>query len=159
LDFDLARLDARPVSEELIRRRVEVNRRKKAVPAYAERLRTFIAKSRAGGIEPILVTQPVLFGEGTDPTTGVDLGPLVFARVTSAEMWRVIEIYNDVTRSVGRDQAVHVVDLARLLPKDSAYYYDWMHFTNEGAERVAEILDHETENFFASRGHVRRGPR
>ncbi len=158
LDLDLAHLEVRDVSEEEIERRVEFNRRKEAVPAYAARLRRFVAKARSGGIEPILVTQPALFGEGADPATGVDLGPLVFARVTSSEMWRVIEIYNDVTRSVGSEENVLVVDLARLLPKDSAYFYDWMHFTNEGALRVAEILDHETESFFASRaGPASRG--
>ena len=53
----------------------------------------------------------------------------------------MLEIYNDVTRAVGREQRALVIDLARALPKDSAYFYDWTHFTNEGAERVAEILN------------------
>jgi hypothetical protein len=35
---------------------------------------------------------------------------------------------------------VKVVDLARELPKSSRYFYDNVHYTNEGAERVAEII-------------------
>jgi lysophospholipase L1-like esterase len=52
----------------------------------------------------------------------------------------LLETYNDVTRAVAQTQGVHLIDLARLLPKSSHYFYDTLHFTNEGAGRVAEIL-------------------
>ena len=43
------------------------------LPAYADRLRRILALCRDHGIEPILVTQPALFGSVVDPATGVDL--------------------------------------------------------------------------------------
>ena len=46
-----------------------------------------------------------------------------------------------------------VIDLAREFPKNSAYYYDWIHYTNEGAARVADILSRELEGYLTSRGH------
>jgi lysophospholipase L1-like esterase len=154
MGIDLARMEVREVSEEEIERTVEHNRRKEAVSAYGRRLTHLIELSRSGGIEPILVTQPMLYGDGIDPTTGVELGPIVEGRITSRQVWRVMEIYNDVTRAVGRDHDVLVIDLARELAKDSAYYHDWTHFTNEGAERVAEILSAEMVPFLESRGHA-----
>jgi hypothetical protein len=48
-------------------------------------------------------------------------------------------MYNDVTRSVGGQQGVLVVDVARALPKSSRLFYDFVHFTNEGAAAVARI--------------------
>lgn len=44
------------------------------------------------------------------------------------------------TRQVGRERHVLVVDLARRLPKDSTFFYDFFHFTNAGADRVGAIV-------------------
>jgi hypothetical protein len=35
---------------------------------------------------------------------------------------------------------VEVIDLARLMPKNSRYFYDMSHFTNAGAAEVADLL-------------------
>jgi hypothetical protein len=54
---------------------------------------------------------------------------------------KILELYNDVLRSFS-DQLT-VIDLAKEMPKNSVYYYDFIHFTNEGAGKVAAILfDH-----------------
>jgi len=42
-----------------------------------------------------------------------------------------------------------VIDLAREMPKNSAYYYDLMHFTNAGAARVADLIDAQLTPFLA----------
>jgi hypothetical protein len=47
---------------------------------------------------------------------------------------------NDVTRRVAATRQVLLVDLAREMPKDSRFFYDFLHFTNEGAQRVGEII-------------------
>jgi len=54
--------------------------------------------------------------------------------------WRLLELYNDVTRRVAVAQGLLLIDLARELPKDSRLFYDFLHFTNEGAAKVAEIV-------------------
>ncbi len=156
-DLDLTKLEARQFAEDEVERRLEHARGQKAVFAYRGRLNQIISMARDVGIEPILVTQPTLLGEGIDPTTGVELGPLEYGVITSSQMGKIIEIYNDVTRSLARAHGTLVIDLARELPKDSAYYYDWIHYTNEGAEKIADILSHELEGFLTSRGHTRKG--
>jgi len=65
--------------------------------------------------------------------------------------WQVLELYNDITREVGREQGVLVIDLAREMPKNSAYYYDLMHFTNAGAARVADLIDARLTPFLAEK--------
>ena len=100
-----------------------------------------ITGNQPGGITPVLVTQPALFGETIDPTTHIDLREVqVNGRGNGLLEWRLLELYNDVTREVGAASGVAVIDLAKLMPKDSRYYYDYLHFTNEGAVRVGDIV-------------------
>ena len=111
------------------------------LPAFRDRLLAIIALSRANGIEPVFVTQPALFGEAVDPFTGVSLSLIkVNGRGNGAEEWRLLEMYNDVTREAASDSHVLLIDLARELPKDSRFFYDFLHFTNEGAARVGAIV-------------------
>jgi lysophospholipase L1-like esterase len=108
--------------------------------AYEARVQRLVKISRQSGIEPILITQPALHGYGIDDLTGVDLGKIKVGGLSGSFAWKLLEAINDITRKVGQQEGVLVIDLARKMPKDSRYYYDLLHFTNEGAEKVAEII-------------------
>lgn len=111
--------------------------------AFRERLDQLVALNREHGIEPVLITQPSLLG-GVDPRTGIDTRPMeveLWEKLDGALAWRLLERDNDVTRQVGRERGVLTVDLARSLPKDSTFFYDFFHMTNQGADRVGAILD------------------
>jgi hypothetical protein len=49
-----------------------------------------------------------------------------------------LELYNDVLRSYSTQ--LTVIDLSHEMPKNSTYYYDFIHFADEGAELVSRIL-------------------
>lgn len=108
--------------------------------AYRRRLEDLVSISRRNGIEPVLLTQPVLYGGGVDDQTGVNLETVDVRGLNGEVMWEVLELYNDATRDVGARQGVHVIDLARSLEKSSRFFYDFHHFTTEGAERVAKLV-------------------
>jgi lysophospholipase L1-like esterase len=111
---------------------------------YENRLRRLLALCRREGIQPVLVTQPLLAGGGLDDVSGIDLSRVrVNPRANGRMSWKAQEIYNDVTRRVGAGEGAQVIDLGRQLTKSSRYFYDFIHFTNEGAEAVAEILYRE----------------
>ena len=98
----------------------------------------------------MLLTQPVLYGGGVDKASGVDLDHRFVAKdMDGATAWQVLELYNDVTREVGRERGVLVIDLARQMPKNSTYYFDLMHYTNAGAAQVAEIIAAQLTPFLA----------
>jgi len=119
---------------------------------YKARLENLLTICREHGIAPVLLTQPVLYGGGVDPTTGVDLDRRFMAKeMDGATAWEVLELYNEVTRTVGREKGVPVIDLARQMPKDSRYYYDLMHFTNAGAEKMAKIIAARLTPFLAEK--------
>jgi lysophospholipase L1-like esterase len=119
---------------------------------YELRLNNLLEMAINQGIVPILVTQPVLYGDQTDAATGVDLRKLQVTREMNGELaWEMLELYNDITRKVGQEKGVLVIDLAAELPKTSLYYFDLTHFTNAGAQKVADIISRELQPYLAQK--------
>lgn len=113
----------------------------KHLPAYRDRLRTLIRMTREFGSEPILITQTFLGGQATDPSTGALLAyGQTKPGISTGLAAELVERYNATTKELGAEEGVFVIDLANEFPKDSRYYYDWMHYTNEGADLVAERI-------------------
>ncbi len=127
------------VSAAMIEQRLEQHRRE-FLPGYHERLTRLVSRCLETGTTPVLITQPALFGPATDPTTGIDWGQVPIADWNGRAQWQLLELYNDVTRRIADEYQLPLIDLGVAMPKDSRYYYDFYHFTNEGAEEVARIL-------------------
>lgn len=137
--FDLAQIPTGAIDGPRIRAAMAEHTMKYA-PGFEARLLRLVERTRAAGIEPVLVTQPALWGDAADPTSGLNLGVLIDDGEVVAQRWQELEIYNGSTRRVGAQSGVLVIDLARRMPKDSRYFRDWVHFTREGAAFVAETL-------------------
>ncbi|HEY9072617.1 MAG TPA: hypothetical protein VIN67_00670, partial [Desulfobaccales bacterium] len=65
--------------------------------------------------------------------------------------WQILELYNDVTRRVGAEKGLLVIDEAREMPKSSRYYYDLMHFSNLGAAKFADIAARHLSPYLAQK--------
>ena len=139
------RLETRPsrvVDAESVQRAADDHRRQ-FLPGYCERVVALLRLSRRAGVEPMLLTQPALYGPGTDDLSGVDLETVavdVAGQVSGAEAWAVLETYNDALRSLAATEGVRVIDLARQMPRSSRFFHGFVDFTNEGAERAAAIV-------------------
>jgi len=120
--------------------RLLVRHRSQFLSDYRRRVEQLVRKCREHDMHAVLITQPALFGDAVDPTTGVDLGTMRLDDLNGRVRWDVLELYNTVVRDVAREQKVDLIDLAQLLPKDSQYYYDHYHFTNEGAALVGTLV-------------------
>ncbi len=126
------------------------------LPYYRGRLEKLVRVSRDHGIEPVLITQPTLYGPGSDPLTGVDLEKIKLGEnLNGALMYAVVELYNETLRQVAAQDKVLLIDLAREMPRNSTYYYDYLHYTEAGADRVAEIIYRDLRPFLA--GHFAPG--
>lgn len=107
---------------------------------YEARLRALVERCRELQIECALATQPVLYGNGVDDITGIDLESIRVGEVDGATQWELLQRYNQVTLKVGQDLIVPVIDVADRLPKSSLYFYDLTHYNIEGAKKVATIM-------------------
>ncbi len=114
------------------------------VVAYRRRVEQLADTCLAWGILPVFVTQPNQFGFGKDPLTSTDLALFPCDphddQLSGQLMWQMLERYNDVVRGLPAEKGVPVIDLARSMPKNSLYYYDMSHFTNQGAVEVSDIV-------------------
>jgi lysophospholipase L1-like esterase len=121
------------------------------LPFFAARLSMLVKVCRDHGIEPVLITQPTLYGPGTDPVTGVNLATVKLGDDLNGGLkFKVVDLYNGVTRRVAQKDGVLLIDLARELPRNSAYYYDYLHYTEPGAAEVARIIDRHLAPFLAA---------
>ena len=124
--------------------------REESLKFYRARLEKLVQVSRAQGIEPVFITQPTLYGPGIDPATGVDLEKIRLGeKLNGALMYAVVELYNATLRQVGAENRVLVIDLAREMPRNSVYYYDYLHYTEAGAAKVADIIYRDLRPFLA----------
>ena len=120
--------------------------------AYEKRLSTLMRATKQDEIQPVLITQPLLFGAAIDPATTINLGTIKTRFENGKTYWEVLEMYNTITRKVAKKESVPLIDLAHLLSKNSEFYYDGMHFTNEGATEISKLLAQQFErlNLIAS---------
>lgn len=124
----------------------------KYVPAFEVRLRRLLQVTLDNHILPVLCTQPVVFGPVIDDATGLDLGKMEATNNTNGAVgWQILELYNDVTRRVGAEEGLLVIDEAREMPKSSRYYYDLMHFSNLGATKFADIAARQLSPYLAQK--------
>lgn len=120
---------------------------------YEARLARLARVSRAAKIEPVFITQPTLAGDTVDPETGIDLSTLAEHDLSGRAQWRVLESYNEVMRRIAAREGVLVIDLANQLPKDSRYFYDLVHYSNQGARAVGMIVAAELGPHLAHKRH------
>jgi lysophospholipase L1-like esterase len=150
LVFDeIPRVDLDPADRERALR----EHREKYLAAFRERVSALLRRTRAIGAEPVLITQPALYGDIVDPATSVELGSLETPRdgLPASVEWEILELYNEVVRTVSREHDVFLIDLAAELPKDSSYFFDWMHYSNEGAVTVGDMINRALEPFLRER--------
>jgi lysophospholipase L1-like esterase len=115
---------------------------------YSSRLKNLIQVSREKNIQPVLLTSPALYGDTIDDITKVNLGTIKIANGVNGNIaWKNLEFFNAVTRAIGSDRNVLVIDLANEMPKSSRYFYDFTHFNNEGSEKISEIIYKKLQPF------------
>lgn len=142
----LSALKPLEISRDSIHRAVKAQAQGRA--AFGQRVDGLLETCKRSGIQPILITQALLWGDTLDPVTGRSLGQVeLHEGGNGSQRWAVLESYNDVLRERAQTRQIPLFDLARLMPKSTAYFYDAYHFTNAGAAKVAELLAPELEKF------------
>ncbi|HMK26121.1 MAG TPA: SGNH/GDSL hydrolase family protein [Chitinophagaceae bacterium] len=146
-EINLNELIDNPVPDSIIAKKMD--HQTPYLHAYRQRIEQIITTCRQAGITPVLITQPSLYGSYADPVTHLLIGNKWITKdpngVNCSLMGKILEVYNDVLRSFS--QKVPVIDLAMQMPKNSAYFYDFTHVTNAGAEKIADILFSELRKF------------
>ncbi|MEK7674079.1 MAG: SGNH/GDSL hydrolase family protein [Patescibacteria group bacterium] len=94
-------------------------------------------------IQCILMTQPTIYFDKmpADLEGLIGFAPKLSGfKFSTGQLAKIMEAYNDVLLESAENSYVHVIDLAKNLPKDQSVFYDDVHFNNLGSEKVAKKL-------------------
>ncbi len=124
-----------------------IGKQKNYLTGYQTRLQEIITLCKNNHIRPVLLTQPSLYGSYTDSTTGIKMDTKYFPSdeniANNILQEQILEEYNKIVLSFSNQTAV--IDLSVLMPKNSVYYYDFIHYNKEGAKKIATLLANELE--------------
>ena len=131
---------------------VKLSRQNKYLDAYESRIAALIDTCKQNNILPVFITQPVLYGNGIDSVTGVNLSTAKVEEGMNGELLSaLIGLYNDRIIKACSKRSVPCIDVAAVMPKNSLYYYDQTHYTNEGAAMLARLIAEEMKIIIAGR--------
>jgi len=145
--FDLRNYEKMSIPEAEMEERLKAHR-SKYLSGYEQRMDSIVKICNLQNIGLVLITQPALFGKGIDSVSGADLEQYkLFNDANGMMWWKTLELYNEVTRQIAVKNNILLIDLANELPKSSRYFYDMIHFTDEGALKVSEIIDKQLSGY------------
>jgi lysophospholipase L1-like esterase len=140
LDLTRAEMDAR------------LRKQQQYLPGYGSRIAALIDTCNKNNILPIFITQPCLYGTGIDSLTKVDLASAkVDEGMNGRLLSEILKMYNDRLVQVCKIKSTPFIDLASMMPKNSLYYYDQTHYTNQGAEIVAKVVAEKIKEILKSK--------
>jgi lysophospholipase L1-like esterase len=123
----------------------QANQQNKYITGYKSRLQEIISICKNNQIIPILLTQPSMYGSFTDSSTMIRMDNKYIPGFNNSRnnllQQTILEMYNDAVRSFSTQTPV--IDLAKEMPKNSTFYYDFIHFNKQGAVKVTDILSEE----------------
>ena len=96
------------------------------IQIYKGRVQSLVDRCVENDIIPVLITQPLLIA-------------------SDSFSWKIMQLYNKAIIEVAQANHTPVIDLAVKLEKKTEFFYDNMHFTNEGAIEVARIIFRDLE--------------
>jgi lysophospholipase L1-like esterase len=133
-------------------RNKRLHQQEKYLTGYEMRLAALIDTCKRNNILPVLLTQPCLYGYTTDSVTHINLSTAkVEEGMNGALLSDLLDQYNNKVKEVCTIQSVPFIDLAALMPKNSLYYYDQTHYTNEGAREVAKVVAEKMRDILRGR--------
>jgi len=110
--------------------------------AYDSDLRALIGDIRALGAEPVLATHATAFERPrSDSAALLQAWERFYPRASGATIIRFDEAARATTIAAASDSAVIVADIAGMFAHtDGANFADFVHFTDAGSARVAQVL-------------------
>lgn len=117
---------------------------------YEQRLRILNKRIREFGANPIFVTQPMrMYKFHQGKLVGV-AEPLYYdgVKINGVDCYRMMKLLHQKTLAVSKNVSALAVDLARELDFNDQDFYDYIHNTPDGAEKIGNYLYQELKTLF-----------
>jgi len=116
-------------------------------------LQTFINICTARRITPVLMTQFNRYQADPDPKIREAMaGFEKDSKISARQFKEIYDRFNEAVVEVGQRNGVLVIDLARLIPQESAYMYDVVHLKTAGSQLAARIISDRLQPLVGTKG-------
>ena len=113
---------------------------------YERYLKTIIDLAKSDGTTVVLMTQPTLLKEKLSEKelslmrmVNVETAGKV-SRWSYASAWRGMSQYNDAVRLISKNLNVNLIDLEKVVPKNTEYFRDDVHFSDKAFPLIAKTV-------------------
>ena len=109
---------------------------------YGDRIRELVAAARAHGATAVLVTYPTLVDEANRTEFHLEISQkrVWMPEFSESALIGIVRSLNGDLRGLAAELGVPLVDAAAAVPRTPAFFADDVHYTDQGAERVAESV-------------------
>lgn len=141
--LDLNNAEMLEMSDSLVLQRIA--KEQMLINDYRSYLQEFADVCKANNIQLVLISEVILFGEERDLVSDVHLENIRIGDINGRTEALLLKQYNKTTYEIAEINQLPFINLSARLPKDSRFFYDGFHFTNEGAEMVSTIILDESK--------------
>ena len=122
-----------------------------AVKQYHLDVQTFADLAKNTGSVPVLVTQPRVVALDNPPELIRSLAFANYVRMTHAGLVRAFALTDDIIRQTAREKGAVLLDASSRLTGRANLFTDEVHFTDTGAQEMAELVAAELSKLLAKK--------
>lgn len=121
-----------------------------SLESYERNLRNIAGYLSRKGVGLVLASQPYLYKAKPNPQeeSQMEIPARILIvdgrRISMESIVRGMEMFNDTSRRIADELGVDYIDLEGIVPKETSYFYDGIHYTTKGnalvGGRMAEFL-------------------
>lgn len=150
--FDPSEVETMEPIPDSVRQEILQAYEKRFVDNYRQRLEQFVKTCQEHDIQPVLMTQPILYGQAYDKTYNTPLAkikvPFALAETLGIPLEHIdglteeaiLQLHNKSMIDLAKQLQVPLIDLAAKMPKSFDYFYDPIHYNQAGCAAVARIV-------------------
>ncbi len=119
----------------------------KSLDDFIKYMKEIIFIAQGHGLRLILMTEPSIYQENLPKEIDEKLWMGWLGAASSLKinlspefLFREMNRFNDAVRTLSKDYNVELIDLEKEIPKTLDYFYDDVHFTPKGAQKVSEVV-------------------
>jgi lysophospholipase L1-like esterase len=122
----------------------------RSLPDFKRYLTSLVSYLKHDGVKVILMTEPYLYKDAMTEDEKLELifGKMFckkqiywigYAYPSPGSLKEAMDAFNKAAIEVAKEQGVAYIDLERLIPKNTDYFIDDVHYTKLGSEKAAEF--------------------
>ena len=116
------------------------NLKKDTLELFNGGLEAFLKLCSCRNVKPVLMTQANRYVETGDIKEYYCNHDMQITQMSYEDFIAIYHRCNDLVRQIAQEQNVLLIDLDRMIDKNTENLYDAVHYTNIGSERAAQII-------------------